>query len=164
LGLGLCPGIRDFWCRLWCCGGGCGECYYGDHLDEPNARCEPCDCHGNFTGPGRGSYFPRRGRGYAGGGHGDMIEGEGEVIYETVPSGVPRKASKIETRPIPVTPDAYYTPRTTRSAAKFETRPRNKSHRAYRQVSYDNERPAAGFTPRHEEASGWQPRVHWSDE
>jgi len=88
-----------------------------------------------------------------------MIESEGEVIYESVPPGVPRKASKIETRPIPAGPDAYYSPRTTRSAAKFETRPRSKNHKAYRQVSYESEPSRAGFTPRHEEESGWQPRV-----
>lgn len=155
LGLGLCHEVRGFWCRLWCCGGGCSECYYGEHRDEPGARCEPCDCHGRWTGPGYGSYSPRHRRGYAG----DMIESEGEVIYESVPPGVPRKASKIETRPIPAGPDAYYSPRTTRSAAKFETRPRSKNHKAYRQVSYASEPSRAGFMPRHEEESGWQPRV-----
>jgi hypothetical protein len=156
LGLGLGGCLRGLWCNLGCCYGGCGECYYGEHRDEPSARCESCDCHGNFTGPGYGSYFPRHRRGH----HGDIVETEGEVMYESVPAGTPRRATPIQTRPIPSSPEAYYSPRTTRSAAKFETRPRSKGpHRAYRQVSYDDEPRGAGFTPRHEEESGWQPRV-----
>jgi len=31
-------------------GPSCGERYWGDYYSEPPDCCDPCDCHGNFTG------------------------------------------------------------------------------------------------------------------
>ena len=31
------------------CGCACGEAYYGDWKSHP-PECDPCDCHGNYTG------------------------------------------------------------------------------------------------------------------
>ena len=40
-----CRGFPFFW------GWGCGERYWGDWKSDPSAKCEPCDNHGNWTGP-----------------------------------------------------------------------------------------------------------------
>jgi hypothetical protein len=39
-----------------CCGGGCGECYFGE-LSDPPTCWDPCDCCGNWTGPGGYSMY-----------------------------------------------------------------------------------------------------------
>ncbi|MGD9644173.1 MAG: hypothetical protein AB7U73_00575 [Pirellulales bacterium] len=39
-----------------CCGGGCGECYWGE-LSDPPTCWDPCDCCGNWTGPGGYSMY-----------------------------------------------------------------------------------------------------------
>jgi hypothetical protein len=36
---------------------GCGELYWSDWHDFPPARCEPCDCLGNYVGPGSPGYY-----------------------------------------------------------------------------------------------------------
>lgn len=65
--LGTCPllqNLRNFFCGTGCgngcCGGGCScETYYGDwHCDQ--ARCEPCDQCGNYTGAQYGMPMARR--------------------------------------------------------------------------------------------------------
>jgi hypothetical protein len=50
------------WGSTWC-GGNCGERYWGDFYNDPPDCCDPCDCHGNFTGGG----CSHCGGGYAGG-------------------------------------------------------------------------------------------------
>ena len=42
-------------CGLGCAG--CGEFYWSEWHNEPPACCEPCDCHGNYTGPGQAGYY-----------------------------------------------------------------------------------------------------------
>ena len=36
------------------CGDGCGEIYWGDFHGDPPDCCDPCDCHGNYTGVNTG--------------------------------------------------------------------------------------------------------------
>lgn len=36
---------------------GCGGCYWNEWYNDPPARCEPCDCHGNYIGPGNTGYY-----------------------------------------------------------------------------------------------------------
>jgi hypothetical protein len=36
---------------------GCGELYWNDWHNFPPARCEPCDCLGNYVGPGSPGYY-----------------------------------------------------------------------------------------------------------
>jgi hypothetical protein len=43
------------------CEAGCGDVYCGDWISSPPDYCDPCDCHGNWIGPGCsscGSYGP----------------------------------------------------------------------------------------------------------
>ena len=58
------PCGRQFWGPLsligalfsvptWC-GDGCGEIYWGDFHGDPPDCCDPCDCHGNYTGVNAG--------------------------------------------------------------------------------------------------------------
>ncbi|MBX3425412.1 MAG: hypothetical protein KF688_07015 [Pirellulales bacterium] len=47
------------WARALCgCSGcsGCGELYWCEWQNDPPACCEPCDCHGNYLGPGDAGY------------------------------------------------------------------------------------------------------------
>jgi hypothetical protein len=42
-----------------CCTGGCGcseEVYWSEWHNDPPRCCDPCDCYGNWTGPGNGPY------------------------------------------------------------------------------------------------------------
>jgi hypothetical protein len=39
---------------------GCGELYWSEWFNDPPACCEPCDCHGNYIGPGETGYFQAR--------------------------------------------------------------------------------------------------------
>jgi hypothetical protein len=55
-----------------CCGGGCngcsGEMYWSEWHNDPPVCQDPCDCYGNYTGPGAGSYrAPYEHPHYAGG-------------------------------------------------------------------------------------------------
>jgi hypothetical protein len=36
---------------------GCGELYWSEWFNDPPACCEPCDCHGNYTGAGAEGYY-----------------------------------------------------------------------------------------------------------
>lgn len=53
---------------------GCGDRYWGDWYRGERAGCESCDCHGNWTGHGGGTYVP---------GHGHVIE---EHVSEPTPA------------------------------------------------------------------------------
>lgn len=46
------PRLSRFW--QYVCGGcqGCGELYWNEWYNDPPECCEPCDCMGNYTGPG----------------------------------------------------------------------------------------------------------------
>ena len=46
------PGLVD---RLCGCTG-CGELYWCEWYNSPPQLCQPCDCHGNYTGPGVDRY------------------------------------------------------------------------------------------------------------
>lgn len=101
--------VKLFHWHDWCCDpcgyphGGCGEKYCCDWINHP-PTCDPCDCHGNFTGnrDPRPCYqaSPRYGSVWSGGynsgnqgyGEGEMVEGE---MAEEVapPSNQPRRAS-----------------------------------------------------------------------
>jgi len=39
------------------CGSGCGELYISDWINYPPDCQDPCDCHGNFTGGGKGAKY-----------------------------------------------------------------------------------------------------------
>jgi hypothetical protein len=45
-------------CDSCCCSGcGCdGEVYWSEWHNDPPRCCDPCDCYGNWTGPGNGPY------------------------------------------------------------------------------------------------------------
>ncbi|WP_428304561.1 hypothetical protein [Lacipirellula sp.] len=45
---------------------GCGERYWCDWYNHPPQLCEPCDCHGNYTGPGVDRYILPNASGRAG--------------------------------------------------------------------------------------------------
>ena len=49
-GFGRCFGLFDFF------GWGCGDVYYGDHINVRPNRCKTCDQHGNWIGPGPGHH------------------------------------------------------------------------------------------------------------
>ncbi len=36
---------------------GCGEFYWNEWYNDPPRCAEPCDCYGNWIGPGHGGYF-----------------------------------------------------------------------------------------------------------
>jgi hypothetical protein len=36
---------------------GCGELYWSEWHNDPPSVCEPCDCLGNYTGPGGAGYY-----------------------------------------------------------------------------------------------------------
>ena len=36
---------------------GCGELYWSEWYNSPPPLCQPCDCHGNYTGPGVDRYI-----------------------------------------------------------------------------------------------------------
>jgi hypothetical protein len=36
---------------------GCGECYWNEWYNDPPSCAEPCDCYGNWAGPGHPGYF-----------------------------------------------------------------------------------------------------------
>ena len=36
---------------------GCGELYWNEWHNAPPALCQPCDCLGNYTGPGAAGYY-----------------------------------------------------------------------------------------------------------
>ena len=55
LGCGLlggrcCPSDDYQGAGSYYCGCGCGELYLGDWHSFPPKCCDPCDCHGNYTG------------------------------------------------------------------------------------------------------------------
>ena len=54
------------WGTSWC-GGGCGERYWGDYYNDPPDCCDPCDCHGNYTGGYRRLFTGGRCRNCGGG-------------------------------------------------------------------------------------------------
>jgi len=35
----------------------CGDLYWNEWFNSPPALCQPCDCHGNYTGPGVDQYI-----------------------------------------------------------------------------------------------------------
>jgi hypothetical protein len=56
---------------------GCGELYWSDWHNFPPARCEPCDCLGNYVGPGSPGYYRapyRRHDGFAADKHDASVE------------------------------------------------------------------------------------------
>ena len=59
--------MRGFgWGATWC-GPNCGERYWGDYYNDPPDCCDPCDCHGNYTGGGCRSCGGGYHGGYTGG-------------------------------------------------------------------------------------------------
>jgi hypothetical protein len=36
---------------------GCGELYWSEWFNDPPACCDPCDCHGRYTGPGDTGHY-----------------------------------------------------------------------------------------------------------
>lgn len=44
-------------CHKLCGCAGCGEFYWWEWRNDPPACCEPCDCHGNYTGGGEVGYY-----------------------------------------------------------------------------------------------------------
>jgi hypothetical protein len=60
-----------------CCYAGCGcneEVYWNEWHNDPPRCCDPCDCYGNWTGPGSGPYHapyahPYAPHGYSEGGY-----------------------------------------------------------------------------------------------
>jgi hypothetical protein len=46
-------GLAD---RLCGCTGCDGELYWSEWHNDPPRCCDPCDCHGNWVGPGHGGY------------------------------------------------------------------------------------------------------------
>jgi hypothetical protein len=52
-------GRRSPCCILnWLCAcSGCGEFYWNEWYNDPPRCAEPCDCFGNWIGPGHGGYF-----------------------------------------------------------------------------------------------------------
>jgi hypothetical protein len=45
------------WIGAWLDCAGCGECYWNEWYNDPPACAEPCDCYGNWAGPGHPGYF-----------------------------------------------------------------------------------------------------------
>ena len=49
--------------RGWCSSlfrrgcNGCGELYWNEWFNDPPTACEPCDCRGNYIGPGEMGYY-----------------------------------------------------------------------------------------------------------
>jgi hypothetical protein len=55
----ICWEVVDTLSNCCCCGGGCGcnsEVYWSEWHNDPPRCCDPCDCYGNWTGPGNGPY------------------------------------------------------------------------------------------------------------
>jgi hypothetical protein len=94
------------------CGSGCGECYCGDWHSDPPDCCDPCDCHGNWTG--HGCAHCNQGPGYP---HGplpppaaspELIPGDAEPMPPTTgrPTPAPPRAPQ-STRNGYVYPNGY---------------------------------------------------------
>ena len=96
------------------CGGGCGEVYIHPWINDPPDCCDPCDCHGNWTGPqaccNRGFWASFWGNECGNSSCGsctastgcgcDSCSGEGPMVYSnhgSIPSGevVPRAQEEI---------------------------------------------------------------------
>lgn len=58
-----------------CACAGCGERYWNEWYNDPPQCAEPCDCYGNWVGPGHAGYFraPYRSQ------HGYVVEQESAI-------------------------------------------------------------------------------------
>jgi hypothetical protein len=45
------------WIGAWLDCAGCGECYWNEWYNDPPDCAEPCDCYGNWAGPGHPGYY-----------------------------------------------------------------------------------------------------------
>lgn len=45
------------WMGAWLDCAGCGECYWNEWYNDPPTCAEPCDCYGNWAGPGHPGHF-----------------------------------------------------------------------------------------------------------
>lgn len=48
---------RCGWLDRLCGCTGCGDCYFSEWWCDPPACQDPCDCYGNYTGPGSVGYY-----------------------------------------------------------------------------------------------------------
>jgi hypothetical protein len=54
---GCAKDCRRSWMNRLCGCTGCGELYWSEWHNHPPARCEPCDCLGNYVGPGSPGFY-----------------------------------------------------------------------------------------------------------
>jgi hypothetical protein len=74
-GGGHCGDCCDTGCSSGHCGDqGCGEPYHGAWHDDPSDCCEPCDHHGNWTGPHYSRRMPPAPI------YSEQVQADGEVV------------------------------------------------------------------------------------
>ena len=56
-GCAECAPPRCWLVRALCECTGCGELYWNEWYNDPPSCAEPCDCYGNWVGPGHGGYY-----------------------------------------------------------------------------------------------------------
>ncbi|MDA7978811.1 MAG: hypothetical protein MPJ50_08580 [Pirellulales bacterium] len=69
---------------------GCGGCYYGEwHMDT---GCDPCDCHGNWVGPGYVGSHHSHGVPYTASRQGGVVQDRPLQAHQQVPQQQERSA------------------------------------------------------------------------
>jgi hypothetical protein len=97
------------------CDAGCGDVYWGEWVSDPPAACDPCDCHGGYTGAvsGPGCYWPFPilhglhalwGYRYAPGGSGIMYDGGCSTCGAEAIEYMPMETMPMETMPMEAGP------------------------------------------------------------
>jgi hypothetical protein len=93
--------VVDAVANCCCCNSGCGcseEVYWSEWHNDPPRCCDPCDCYGNWTGPGNGPYRAPYAHAYAPhgyAGHGYAPHGySGSAAYVSKNNSPPHYANR----------------------------------------------------------------------